>query len=44
MDYDPVHYGLLIRPKWIISPSNMDYRFVQYGLQIHLLQLNNIWD
>lgn len=22
----------------------MDYRFVQNGLQIHLVQLKNIWD
>lgn len=25
-------------------PSIMDYRFVQNGLQIHLVQLKNIWD
>jgi hypothetical protein len=44
MDYKFVHYGLYVRPKWIVGSSNMDYMFVQNGLQIHLVLLKKTWD
>lgn len=41
MDYEFVHYGLCIRPKWIIRPSNMEYSFVQNGMQMNFFDLFN---
>lgn len=38
MDYEFVHYGLYVRPKWIVSPSIMEYSLVQNGMQMNFLQ------
>ncbi len=41
MDYEFVHYGLYVRPKWIASPSIMEYSLVQNGMQMNFSDLFN---
>ena len=38
MDYELSINVLYVRPKWIVSPSIMEYSLVQNGMQMNFIQ------